>query len=546
MTPKKANNIYLSVLSYSKIDDMLLELKNKGFSISESTKLVKHYQDKTLIFLEENIYSFKEFIPFSKLDKIFLENHDNYDTVRILECLKEVMERLSQTNGDVYYLKEELNVIDIDEKKYQKQRSKLFNRYDCCGHYVYDLAVQRYIIEQDLKQHPSSFDSHKIRYFLAVLNSDYIFDGTYQDGQPYYPEEEVIALFDFTKLTDEYMEIIERDRNRIEQFLMEPDVSCFPLGEYCERKKTTKCPYTKICYEKVPEHNSVFDYLGSHYGFQNNGIKYSCFDFLNQGIYAMQDVDIRYLNRKANQIQRNVLDTGVPYVDIPKIQDGIRQIQYPIYHLDFETFPCPLPRFPGERCYSQSVFQFSLHVEREPFVCDKENDHYEFLAVDEKDHREELVEKLCSYISSKKGTILVYNSSFEKSRLRELGIIFPKYQKQLEQMCDMIFDLLYVVKTNGAFYQALGYEEERSKLFNYYHPNLYGSFSIKKVLPLFTTLTYDGMEVSNGTDALVTCAFFSNWSSSMYQYKYQKLLEYCKQDTWAMVEILWGLKRFVA
>ena len=64
MTPKKANNIYLSVLSYSKIDDMLLELKNKGFSISESTKLVKHYQDKTLIFLEENIYSFKEFIPF--------------------------------------------------------------------------------------------------------------------------------------------------------------------------------------------------------------------------------------------------------------------------------------------------------------------------------------------------------------------------------------------------------------------------------------------------------------------------------------------------
>lgn len=108
MTQKKANSIYLSVLSYSKVDDMLIELKNKGFSISESTKLVKHYQDKTLVFLEENIYSFKEFIPFAKLDKIFLESHDSYDTVRVLECLKETMERLSQTNGDVYYLKEEL------------------------------------------------------------------------------------------------------------------------------------------------------------------------------------------------------------------------------------------------------------------------------------------------------------------------------------------------------------------------------------------------------------------------------------------------------
>ena len=30
-----------------------------------------------------------------------------------------------------------------------------------------------------------------------------------------------------------------------------------------------------------------------------------------------------------------------------------------------------------------------------------------------------------------------------------------------------------------------------------------------------------------------------------YQYKYNKLLEYCKQDTWAMVEILWGLKKSV-
>ena len=32
-----------------------------------------------------------------------------------------------------------------------------------------------------------------------------------------------------------------------------------------------------------------------------------------------------------------------------KIRAGIDALRYPIYHLDFETFPCPLPRFKGEK-----------------------------------------------------------------------------------------------------------------------------------------------------------------------------------------------------
>ena len=65
MTSKKASNIYLSILAHSRIDDMLVTLRAKGFTMQEATKLVKIYQDKTLVFLEENIYFFKEFISFS-------------------------------------------------------------------------------------------------------------------------------------------------------------------------------------------------------------------------------------------------------------------------------------------------------------------------------------------------------------------------------------------------------------------------------------------------------------------------------------------------
>jgi len=190
MTPKKANNIYLSVLSYSKVDDMLLALKNKGFSITEATKLVKIYQDKTLVFLEENIYYFKEYVLFSKLDKIFLESHDPYETIRILECLKEGMERLSNTLGDVYYTKEEIleclkkefqiriNLADLDialEKLEKKEEIKIENDFVYLTKY-YQMEWDIAHILKRMNAYPKkilpSFEE-KIQYFESMLKVKY-------------------------------------------------------------------------------------------------------------------------------------------------------------------------------------------------------------------------------------------------------------------------------------------------------------------------------------------------------------------------------------
>ena len=252
-----------------------------------------------------------------------------------------------------------------------------------------------------------------------------------------------------------------------------------------------------------------------------------------------------YLEREKNIIQKQVTKTHIPYFNKEKIKAGIAQITYPIYHLDFESFPCPLPRFRGEKCYSQSVFQFSLHIEKEEGVCDKINDHYGYLAVNTDDHRLELVEEMIKYIKLDKGTILVYNDSFEKTRLKELSEIFPQYKKELLRMRDMVFDLMNITKTRSSLYEELGFNKEEASLFNYYHEDMTGSFSIKKILPLFSNLTYKGMEIANGVEALVTYAKFPKMTQVEYEYKYQKLVEYCRQDTWAMVEILKGLRKSV-
>lgn len=467
---------------------------------------------------------------------------------------KKINSIFKKGNDGIYYLLEDLdiNVNEyMKEDKYYEYKKKLFNRLDAAGHYVFDLAVQRYIIENDLKQNGDFDKIDKIKYYLAVLNHEYTFDGTYEFDEPVYNTDaagnDIVTYFDMTSITKDYLDIIDIERKKVEMYIQNLKADNFPIGPYCEHKKTTVCKYKKICWNHIPDSNSIFNYIDSHHGFKDeNGNKFETFDLVNDGIINMEDIPDNYLNRKKNVIQKKALVSNIPYINKQKIIDGIKQIKYPIYHLDFETFPCPLPRYKGEKCYTQSVFQFSLHIEKEPGICDKEKDHYEFLAYNHSDLREELIKKMCEYIDTESGgTVLVYNESFEKTRLKELSNIFPEYKTKLLKIRDMVFDLMNITKTNSNLYEELGYDKEEAKMFNYYHKDQSGSFSIKKFLPLFSGLTYKGMEIGNGVEAMIAYARFPKLNQSEFKHKYQKLVEYCKQDTWAMYEVLRGLKKEV-
>ena len=453
---------------------------------------------------------------------------------------KEHVSIFTKDEKGIYCLLDETN-YKFNEYKYEKyleQKNKLYDRLHDRGHYVYDLAVQRYIIENTLKEKLPK----EVRYYLAVLNSEFVYDGK-SDYTEDESGNEIISLIDLTKVTEDMMDKIDLDRKRIEAYINESNISAYNIGSHCEHKKTTKCKFCPVCFKNIPIYNSIFNYIDGHHGFKDEiGNKYERFDLVNDGIVSILDIPPNYLNRVKNQIQRDVVETNKIYINDEKIRKGIECLKYPIYHLDFETFPCPLPRHIGEKPYAQSVFQFSLHVEEKPGVCDKNQNHYEYLATDLEDHREELVKKLCECIMDDGGTVLVYNESFEKTRLKELAEIYPKYRNKLLKIRSRIFDLLFLIKSNGKLYEELGYGEEEAKIFNYYHKDLSGSFSIKKVLPIFSELSYKDMEVGNGMEALTTFATFPDLDEITFNKKYKALIEYCKQDTWAMVEILKELR----
>ena len=443
---------------------------------------------------------------------------------------------------DLFY-KDEFGVLHLNEKrdpellsnsKYLKQRNKLFDRYTGVGVYVLDLAFQRFVIEEDIKD---------AKYYLGVLNHEYVFDGQYIDGEPIY-NDDITCLVDLTEVTKELLPKIQNELDEVIDRIIKDDESRVHLGKHCELKKMRQCAYKDVCYDRFPEKNSILEFLDKHHGFKDpEGVKHEYFDLIEEGYYKMVDIPHEWLSRRNNQIQRDAAITKKAYYNKQKLRDGIAEIKYPIYHLDFESFPCPFPRFKGERSYMQSLFQFSIHIEREPGVCDKESDHYEFLSKDHNDNREELVRKMCEIIKPDGGSVLVYNEAFEKTRIKELAQFYPEYTEQLSDISSRLFDLLHIVKTNSKLYKNLGYSEEDSKTVNYYSEDLHGSFSIKKVLPIFSDLTYQNMEVGNGMEAVYTYAGYNEFDTETLHQKQNALIEYCKQDTWAMVEILRELRK---
>lgn len=443
----------------------------------------------------------------------------------------------------IYKLNKPKSLDEKINKSFNNKYLKFFDRFSSEGKYILDIAVQRYIIEHDLNSHNIN---KKVNYYLAVLNHNYVYDGYRVGDKRIYREingEEIVNFFDVNEITYEYQSIIEDMVKRLEDNIINPDTKPCGVGKYCAYKKVGECKYKSICYKNVPAYNASFNYIGfsDNVGFSSD--KLSKFDLINNGYLKLDDIPFEWIKDKPNMvIERDCYDNDKIYVDKEKIRSYLNTLEYPIYHLDFETLPCPMPRFKGEKPYTQSCFEFSLHIEREPGVCDKDEDNYVFLAETSGDEREKMVKEIVKRINPNKGTMLAQNVSFERSRLKELAYIFPKYREHLLKIVEHSTDLLYALKTNRELYENLGYDEERSKRINFYDKRQSGSYSIKKTLPVLSDLSYSSLEVKNGTEALVTYSQYDKMNEFDLKKAKNSLRVYCKQDTWAMVVILQALR----
>ena len=208
-----------------------------------------------------------------------------------------------------------------------------------------------------------------------------------------------------------------------------------------------------------------------------------------------------------------------PYFEKNNIDKFLSHLSYPLYFLDFETVNPAIPKYSGTKPYQQVVFQYSLHLKKSKL---SKLEHKEFLAEPNNDPRVKFISNLINDCGNS-GDVLVYNISFERKRLNELGEQFPKFKAKLESIVERLKDLMVPFQKKW-----------------YYTPKMKGSYSIKQVLPaLIPGLSYNKLNIQSGESSRLTFLSMVNKKFKGNELTTRKdLLEYCKLDTYAMVKIV--------
>jgi predicted RecB family nuclease len=359
-----------------------------------------------------------------------------------------------------------------------------------------DVAIQHRVVSRSGLDLASSC--------LAHVNRNYVFQGGTID---------VRRFFKIRNLTQR----VERLKPKLTfqlrselRVLVMPKAPDIPPGPHCTNPVT--CEFFDRCNLPLPD---------DHIGYLPRLHASAAEELEELGVESIRDIPDDFALSERQRIACTSVQTGQPWFS-PELGKELESLKYPLYFMDFESVNPAIPRFSGMRPFDQVPFQWSLHVQRQP---EAEPEHYEFLATDVGDPRREFITSLCGALGES-GSIVVY-AAFESQRLSELAAWLPEFAELIKTIQGRLFDLLPVVRNHV------------------YHPEFAGSYSLKAVLPaLVPEMSYDGMTVANGQDAGL--AWESLIRCGLDQVERNKiktaLLDYCGQDTLAMVKLVGKLR----
>ena len=400
-----------------------------------------------------------------------------------LFCRADILRNLGGNKFELYEVKSSNHINDV---------------------YYHDVAFQYYVL--------TKLGYEVTKACLVHLNSKYVRHG----------ELDIHELFTINDITDDarsrYSEV-ESNLKYFANYLESADEPELPLGVYCFGPYD--CGFFKHCSGNLPTPN-VFDVRK-----MSDKKKIQLY---NEGCVSFEDLLQNNTVGKSFKLQiRHEVSDLPPLINKARIAEFMKQLYYPIYFLDFETFQSPIPPYENSRPQEQIPFQYSLHyIEQE----DGPLHHKEYLAEPGEDPRRKVAEQLCIDIP-KNVCVTAYNMSFEQRVIRGLAQLYSDLSEHLMNIHDHIVDLIIPF---------------RSK--DYYCKAMQGSCSIKFVLPaLFPddpSLDYHNLEgIHNGGEASEAFSLMQNMAPDELQKYRQNLLKYCGLDTYAMVKLWEKLKEAV-
>ena len=395
--------------------------------------------------------------------------------------------------------------VDILKKNHDKYEIyEVKSSTEVSDIYKDDISYQYYVL--------SSLGLDVNGAYIVHINSNYVRHG----------ELELNKLFKIVDVLDIVLSKQEEVKNKIDEinkYMESKNEEDKDIGEYCF--KPYECPYFKYCTSHLKSPN-VFDIR-----LMSNKKK---LELYHNGLYEYDKLLGSDINDKYKEQIDFELNNRKDKIKKDKIKDFLNTLSYPLYFLDFETYQESIPSYDNISPYEQIPFQYSLHY------IESNNSklmHKEYLAIPGDDPRRDLAKHLVNDIPEDV-CVLAYNMSFEKNVIKKLSKIYPDLSDHLMNIHDNIKDLMIPFKNR-----------------DYYTKNMYGSYSIKYVLPaLFPgdpSLDYHNLDmIHNGAEASNTFSTLSTYSEEDQKIIRENMLKYCGLDTYAMVKIWEKLNEVVS
>lgn len=267
-----------------------------------------------------------------------------------------------------------------------------------------------------------------------------------------------------------------------------------------------KCEYFNNCFPEDHHDTSILNLSQSQ----------KKYELLDRGIFdmAMVNGDLIEGNRHQYAQIMAAKKQGL-FVDKIALKTWMDRLVYPLIYLDFEWETYIYPPYEGMKPFDVLVFQYSMHIQKE-----KQGKcfHEQFLS--KGDCRRAFIEDLIKKIP-KTGSVVVFNATgAEALRLRQLAVQFPEYASQLEQIWTRMVDLS-IPFSNGLVYD----------------PRMAGEYNLKKLLSLFSDLSYEELEIAQGLEAVKQWREIENGSEESQKIE-EALYAYCGMDTYSMVVLI--------
>ncbi len=332
-----------------------------------------------------------------------------------------------------------------------------------------------------------------------------------RSGEPH--PAAVLVSDTITARVQSNLERVEHDITQALSTIQDPDQPGICLCDMGTRGQ--RCPTFAHFHPNVPRGNTIYD-LGSVSATDLGHV-------LARGVVNLADWpdDVRISARQRQQI--NALRTGETHVDRKQLGGFLAKLEYPLHFLDYETFQTAVPMFDLCGPWSQVPFQYSLHI----VAADGAVRHCEFLWTERHAFPVPTFLDQLQRDLEPRGTVIVWNQGFEKTRNKEMAEMIPAAAGFLFDLNARMVDLMDIVKKGL-----------------WVHPDFNGSASIKKVLPVVAPdLSYDMIEIGNGS--LASERWFEavmgdaqDMADDERAAVFDALREYCHLDTLAMVRIL--------